>query len=132
MHVYRIEHIATGGGPYTMLKHSEGGYPETSVAMEISNFTSNRVTHPTPRNDGIKAYMFYGSEWSCGFESIAKMDAWFKNVYDLLAENYFNVIVYEVDKEHVQKGNRQLIFDKTKALMVNTKMIGVPSWEEAY
>jgi hypothetical protein len=112
--VYRVEHPIDSLGPYTSMYAIE----------EFSKHHNDREFHPTPIYDeGLSKYSdnvhdlmrYLGYEYSC-FSSLDQLKEWFDtDDRKLLAEDGFNIIIFEVPIDDVIFGSKQGLMDKARA-----------------
>ena len=109
--VYRIE-TESGGGPYLGL---EGG-------MDFAiHMASNGPAHPAPYRDGCAEGTDKG--YVCGFESVDQGRRWFGASVELARainrrRRELFVSVYDVPEMAVVRGDRQVMFDRDAATLV--------------
>lgn len=122
--VYRVEHNDTGVGPYWF------GY------MGLCDRHNRCKFHPTSRNLTIRIpqykhhmdyYAFTGSNDSirCGFDSMSKLGNWFRGFRGELRSRGFIITVYTLDPIYTATDGRQVIFDMSKALLIEKRDVGV-------
>ena len=106
MFVYRVEHKETRHGPYcTDLQPPDG------VGRLLVETHTNPATHPI-EYELLDPSM---AAWRYGFESLYLLERWFEGFLDLLHEEGFRVMQYEVPQRYVRHGTRQLRFDPDQA-----------------
>lgn len=111
MQVYRIE-TENGGGPYLGL---EGG-------MDFAiHMASNGAAHPAPHRDGCSVGTGLG--YVCGFDSVEQGRRWFGASVELARainrrRRELFVSVYDVSELFVERGKKQVMFDRDAATLV--------------
>lgn len=103
MRVYRVED-KKGRGPYCGSGFINYYPPERHAHLQDID------VRPTPRNDGID----FNSDDYCGFSSMRKLRSWFykKDIEWLCGEGKFRIMVYEVPRDLVKRGKKQVCFPK--------------------
>lgn len=115
MLIYRVEHT-DGNGPY-----SSRGADDTYRSFELREWAGslcwkhNDEAHPGPSADGI-GYM--DEVEVCGFVSRQKLTSWFREEMEALARFGFKIKVYDVPASAVRKGQRQCVFNRFEASLV--------------
>lgn len=109
--VYRIE-TESGGGPYTGL--------EDGMDLAI-HLASNGPTHPGPHKDGCDDGVALG--FVCGFRDVDQGRRWFGASVELARainrrRRELFVSVYDVPEMAVVRGDRQVMFDRDAATLV--------------
>jgi len=112
MRVFRVEDWE-GGGPYMFA----GERPHATGKLELMPYVHKAPEHPSPQTEGI-ATTYSMENYYCGFESLDKMKVWFKNFETALFESYMDVTEWEVEKEFIKFGKKQLIFQKRYARLI--------------
>ena len=106
--VYRVEHPIDSFGPYMSMYAIE----------EFSKHNNDRESHPTPTYDGGLS-IHLGYEYSC-FSSLDQLKEWFDtDDRKLLAEDGFNIIIFEVPIDDVIFGSKQGLMDKARARAID-------------
>ena len=83
--------------------------------------------HPSPYDipemkTAIKLY------YNCGFESIEQYHMWFTKPYRQALENV-SLCTYKVSPKHVRKGGCQVMFDRSKAVLVERRSPAYADYE---
>jgi len=119
MRIYRVEHSRTHCGPYISSNWpASWTYEQRESMFEMEYDHSDDIdNHPTPWNDGIG---YFGENMHCGFASLKSLDTWFEGFHDMLSSLNFVIAIYEVGKEFVEAGDRQVIFDLDSAKRIET------------
>lgn len=113
MRIYRIE-VEDGYGCYTSGKVFEAG-----MVIGRDNEGAEKDNRPSPYNDGLDH--FSRSYDIFGFASQEQMEDWFDREFLVaMQELGAQLAIYEVPKEHVKHGSRQVVFDKRFAYKVET------------
>ena len=109
MKVFRIED-SNGIGPY-----SKGWDRLSTMFQSHSGFS-----HPSPSEEDLDVYDEYGDERPhfCGFPTIDQMKVWFKGFRASLRRAGFKLSVYEVGHRDVQIGEKQLLFRRDAATLI--------------
>lgn len=109
--VYRVEHAATGRGPYR-----EEFYDQMVTMHEEHDMGS----HPAPHKDGMDTYVL--SYMLFGFESTEQLDAWFEPKFkQMLHDLGFIIREYMVPIDSVEVGGHQVAFDQDLSSMCGEK-----------
>ena len=111
MFVYRVEN-AECHGPYIGREYDS----RVDTRDDKTNQRhANMKTHPCPSADGL----FLEEYDYCAFDSMDKLQKWFKGDIRWLKMNKFHVSVYEIEPEKVKVGRRQVLFQMRYANLVN-------------
>jgi hypothetical protein len=81
---------------------------------------ANSDTHPTPDREGLKiTYSDY-----CGCTSIEVLQHWIKrnNIRSLKRKKYI-VKTYKINARYVKLGRTQVLFERLKAEVIDTKCV---------
>lgn len=116
MLVYRVERLE-GYGPYH--------YGAYELIHQRSGFDtwSSQSPHPGPEYDGLDHNRF---NHVFGFKSREQLKKWFEpHARQYLAKKKYKVGIYSVPSKHVQRGGKQITFNKQCAKLV--KHIGIRS-----
>ncbi len=106
MRVYRVENNE-GNGPYD---------PDTKLGYRICRSHGHlRELRPTLPESGL---FLPGKHQFCGCESLKQLKSWFKGWWKQLRKAGFSISVYEVPEEFVDIGSEQLLFIKSKAILI--------------
>ena len=111
MLVYRVED-AEYHGPYI---GRERDIRVDTRDDKASRRHTNMKTHPCPSSDGL----FLEKNDYCAFDSMEKLQKWFKGDIRWLKMNKFHVSVYEIEPEKVKVGRMQVLFQMRYANLVN-------------
>lgn len=127
MQVFRIAHYANDLGPYQSKHH---GITDPAFIEMTNDHASDSLNHPgilleTIRKTSKVSYedakegVFETTDWLFGFANMFQLRDWFSNEELLLLHKHgFNLTVYEVDASHVCKLTKQVVFDKTNAIVL--------------
>lgn len=117
MNVLRAESLS-GVGPYDMRYQFPEWFRYCSYGLQwMINRHNKSFQHPGPDADGIAI----SPEYVCGFDGPHKARNWFSpKDRKILEDNKFFISVYDVNPEFVKVGERQAIFVKGKAKLVDT------------
>ena len=107
MLVYRVLHKRTKYGPYC---HSE----RDGIRYIMNRQHSDSCNHPILHNFSI-------SRRRSGFESKAQLKQWFSGYIEDLHKLGYIVNIYQVAEKHTQADGYQVLFDRSKAKLVETK-----------
>lgn len=106
MLVYRVEG-KNGNGPYVFPGFLYGS-PE------------DLDRHPLPENDGIDKGKMTEFHYFA-FSNLQSLEDWFDpKARQYLRDKDFTVKVYDVPKQHVMVGKRQVVFDRDHSKLVET------------
>lgn len=114
MRIYRVEHHEKNVGPYTFYEgwwswsnRDHGEHPDT----------------PGPTKDGIDIFELPPNDpYDCGFESLEALHRWFRaDELRQLVPSGFVLSVYEVPETSVRKGQKQLVFRRSAAELVERR-----------
>jgi hypothetical protein len=119
--VWRLEHECLGCGPYNTgaLAHS------VRVAMAdarceflyVGPYDTDGDNHPSPCEDGIEDFT---DEHFFGFASEDDLYEWFPHAFiQAAAECGYVINAYDVEEQHVIRGESQICFEREKAHIVN-------------
>jgi hypothetical protein len=123
MLVYRVETPA-GFGPYGAggcaldVIDPNGTFLDDSWELAVAH---NDDDHLPPRLDGDLTYI--AENESCGFESASRLIEWFQGWGWMLHRYGFRAVAFEVDDEHVRKGEQQVVFRRDLARQIATVSI---------
>lgn len=109
--VFRLE-LKDGSGIY---RGSKG-----NIWNQITDSHVDLIRHPKPQNDSKLEYdEYFDSEYFFGFETIAQYEEWFSNDEwrSKFSEHELVLSTYDVEKEFIRLGKKQLIFRKDKAAL---------------
>ena len=119
-YVLRVEN-SLGRGPYVGCR---------SNGWAIGDH--NDYAHPAPdeeysiRDTLHKRGLVFTKEFYCGFNSFEQLCAWFLPVeLDNLIYLDFHVSCYFVEDEHYIAGEKQIIFKKEQATLIDTKSLSI-------
>lgn len=113
MLVYRIQD-KDGYGPF-----SNGFYATTP---KFKRHNTDQI-HPTPFEEGLLNPANIDKDYHCGFSSRNRLNKWFAGIQKELAYGGFVIAVYQVDQQHVKRGQIQLVFRKSKSKLIKTERI---------
>lgn len=120
MIVYRIEDDY-GNGPYRTDNFIMNLFWNTPTGRD------HRVckTRPVPRDlvNRLQSKSAFTFDIVCGFNTLAKLNKWFKKYFVILASAGYNIATYEVDKEYCLYDKYQAIFDITKSKLIKREKI---------
>jgi hypothetical protein len=112
MRVFRVEHPATGCGPYNFAaRRIHTSNPEIEQHLEeIINVSSH---HPDPSEEP-KLYKVWVpfSDWLCGFNSFKQYAEWFLTSRLALHNLGFQLLEHEIPEAYVKQGDYQVLFKK--------------------
>ena len=104
MRVYRVENWS-GRGPYNGKGCYKAGYD-----------TACSDRHPMPYSDGIP---YWDDTDRFGFKTKKALQKWFnKKMRRDLAKHKYRISIFEVPKENVVLGRKQLVFKRRRAKRV--------------
>lgn len=112
MRVFRLEDWE-GGGPYMYYYER----PHATKELEQMIWAHNDQDHPSPQEEKI-ATTYSMEGFHCGFESKEMLFEWFFGFGNELFESYIDVTEWEVEKEFIVLGKKQLIFQKRYARLI--------------
>ena len=131
--VYRVEHPATGMGPW----HSHHYAAESGLSIEaeeelrtVADHCTNAVEkniynglkHPSIWCDFGRAQVqaFERNQMVCGTKTLRRLRSWFADVAEVLFDAGFTIKVYTIDQEQVLvgKSKSQVAFRKEDAVDV--------------
>lgn len=112
--VYRVEALEgprAGQGPYQAAPSYDTEVADIRYEALFERADSYAETHPDPCSDPGLEYIKSGVEF-CGFTSKRALRQWFRRgALRLLCETgYYGLVAYEVPREHVRRGTRQVVF----------------------
>lgn len=113
MLVYRIQD-KDGYGPF-----SNGFYATTS---KFKKHNDDQI-HPTPFEEGLLDKDNIDKDYHCGFSSKNRLNKWFTGIQKELTAGGFVIAVYQVDQQHVKRGETQLVFRKSKSKFIKAERI---------
>ena len=104
MRMYRVEHPATGRGPYT----GQGFYRVESLhaAHRGNSHPSKGEEFPDLRSD---------MAWFCAFDSLDILAIWFEGFGSELISAGFEIVEYEISPLYVRHGKCQSIIRMDRA-----------------
>lgn len=113
--VYRVEHIATGEGPYIRSNRDTNwdAVPGLHRAHNMSD------AHPGPYADDTIGYVLR-DEHSFGFSSRKQLDKWFKGFKKKLHAGNFVIRIFEAPADTTVISDFQAIFVKDDARLIQT------------
>lgn len=101
--VCRVEHRATGLGPYR---------PDFLADLAEMHHQHTDTRHPAPHNDDMDQYLCAGADMLFGFKDMEQLDTWFEPQYKHMMHNLgFIIREYEVPIDFVEFGGHQVAFD---------------------
>lgn len=111
-HVFRVED-----------KKGDGPYQRGAAARWTDNDVYSTDKHPVPSQDGLPS-LWDMKHYFCGFASMEQLQEWFcpedRKKLDVAK---YQCSVYDVPIKHMKKGGKQVIFDKSKATLLETRSL---------
>lgn len=106
MKVYRIEHETENYGPYN-------GKVDCNMWQSVNHTAANGRPNPFMDNLNLEAYDY------CGFKTITQLKRWFtKKERSNLKRLGFVVKVFDISEDKVKLGDKQLLFRRSHAKLV--------------
>lgn len=122
MIVYRVENLS-----------NEGPYRNGAASWGGESYSDD--DHPMPGADGIPMEVFRPFEraFVFGFETLSQVNDWFSpQDRKKLDDHGFFLSTYEVDKEHVHLGRKQLIFNRKHVKKLNQTPLTIGHVDNKY
>ena len=107
MRVFRIE-SGLGHGPYSRPSDVEDWWDSSLIGRRHRN-----EKHPAPWQEGLEV-----NDRFCGFAVIENLKDWFRGWRTKLRRAGFFMTIYEVPHGACEIGERQLVFDRDQATLV--------------
>lgn len=120
--VYRVEHSESKQGPYTSINQD--------LCDRHNKYTTS---HPTAGRLSIRIQQHYSKDFClpcgfsdvlCGFDSMSNLGNWFRGFRGNLKSRGFIIAVYTLDPIYTATDGRQVIFDRSKALLIEKRDVG--------
>jgi hypothetical protein len=120
MKVYRIEDKNGNGYKVDLDSQISNSTDEGFCGKHMQDEDTYAEFRPLPHNDGIKSSLIRKYHLFA-FESLDSLNSWFLPA-DLVMGNLLGgkLCVYEVNEKTLIKGGKQVVFDKRKAVLINT------------
>lgn len=107
MRVFRIESKA-GDGPYSRPNDVADWWSSGELAR-----CHRTEKHPTPQREGLLVH-----DRICGFVVIENLKEWFRGWRSKLRKAGFFMAIYEVPVKACEIGEKQLVFDRDQATLI--------------